>query len=78
MLLCLRDDHFVRSCVRGLAAALIPREHNEIPGLFGSRNEAIEHLTPISRAVINRGPSELVGRKWNDNAPPQTETLRLL
>jgi hypothetical protein len=49
----------------------------EIASLLGSADETIEHSTPISWAVNNRGLSELVRRKRQDNASPQTETLRL-
>jgi hypothetical protein len=61
--LSLANDRFVRSGIRGLVAASISRKHNEVAGLCRSRDETVEHSTPISWAVNNRGLLVSVRRK---------------
>jgi hypothetical protein len=61
--LSLANDRFVRSDIRGLVTASISRKHNEVAGLCGSRDETVEHSTPISWAVNNRGLLVSVWRK---------------
>jgi hypothetical protein len=76
--LCLGNDRFVRSGIRGIVIVGISREHNEVACLFCSPDETVEHSAPIPRAVNHRGLSKSVRRKRQDDAPPQTETLSLL
>src|SRR5258707_658707 len=77
-LLCLGNDRFVRSGIRGIVIIRISREHDEVACLFCGPDETVEHSAPIPPAVNHRSLSESARRERQDDAPPQPETLRLL